>query len=76
MTTTRPKPWCNYEHLGGCSDQLTHWANYWVGAARERYGPRAHWCAAHAADASHNGLNRLAKPVPRHPKPEPVKRRA
>lgn len=54
---------CNYEHLGGCSDVLTHRVEYWVGDARRRLGPWAYFCSNHAAEASHLGLERLE---PRH----------
>lgn len=53
---------CNYEHLGGCTDTLTHRVEYWLGAARQRFGPYAYFCSAHAPQAAHLGLTAL----PRH----------
>jgi len=43
---------CAYEHLGGCSERLTHKVDYWRGAARERFGPFAYYCGHHAPQAA------------------------
>ncbi len=62
-TTTRKPPanFCNYEHLGGCSDTLTHWCYYWMGEAKRRFGPSAFYCSNHAKDAGHLGVKLLTK---------------
>ena len=64
-----PLSFCAYEHLGGCSDTLTHRVDYFVGEARTRLGRWAYYCSAHAPQASHLVLERLAQPKRRQPKP-------
>jgi hypothetical protein len=66
----KAKPFCNYEHMGGCSDTLTARVDYFVGAARQRFGRYAHWCERHATDAGHIPLEPI-RPIARSPRPSP-----
>jgi hypothetical protein len=46
---------CGYEHLGGCSNRLTHRVEYWLGLARKQFGRHIYFCAVHAPEAAHLG---------------------
>ncbi len=63
---------CNYEHLGGCSSQLTHRVDYWLGMARKRFGRYAYYCSAHASLAAHLGVQTIKSPKRRGPKADVI----
>jgi hypothetical protein len=61
---------CNYEHMGNCSDRLTHRVDYWRGEALANFGTRwAYWCEHHFAEAGHLGV-RPTKAIKRSPRAE------
>jgi hypothetical protein len=63
----KPAAFCNYEHLGECSEWLTHRAPYWVGEAKKRFGPWAYWCSNHAKNAAHiAGIRAIDHPIVRN----------